>query len=547
MSFDARSQELDQAREEITIALWRGTALLLAMGMSIVFLAIGDHIFALLCILVAPPGLLLPYLAKKLGTSHAVVACTLWLEIPMVIGCVLRDGIHAPFTIWFLMLPLWLVMLSSLRAAILLSVGHAFVIVGLTAASALDLSGPAIAHESVMRVMVLISACSTLLLSGVLLSTFQQRAQTHMQNAANTATASHAQVLAETEALEETLGLVQELFDAVRSGDLQARVVVNIVDATSQAIAAEINEFVGVLAEQTQEISTCMSQVTSGDLRTRWERETHGENIALQSDFNRALSQLDEVIGEIARTATDLDAHTSSLQHAADMQFFTTEQRADTLGEISQMVTSASEDGLAVAQQADDSIHLTNTSISAFDHGTVSLTRVTHAIDDMSSKAEEARHIIQTINEISLQTNLLALNASIEGATAGEAGEGFSVVAEEIRALAESSAQAALATEQAMSSTLEQAVMTARDNRKLIAHFESIEGNLVEVERTVRDVAVLVQEQAATLVQMNSFFAELSKAAGSDTAETREITECVAQVAVSMNALVHCTSGFQVS
>jgi len=547
MRVDIRNEKFNREFEATIIVLWRAVALLLAVFFAVGFSIIGEFDLAIICALVAPAGLFLPFAARRLGTSRAVIACTLWIEIWMIFACVLRDGVHAPFMTWFFMLPLWLIMLSSIRAAVWLGVWHAVVATGLTLASAFEVSGPAVIAESGMRLLVLASAAIILIISAVLLTKFQQQAQKRLQDAVDAATALHAEALADKQALKATLTQVQSLFEAVKRGDLSARVEQKASDAGSRAIASEINEFVGVLAEQNADIAVCMAAVTSGDLRTRWLRKAYGDNTSLQSDFNCALSQLDEVIGKITHTATQLGEQTSNLQHAADKQFYTTEQRANDLLEVSKMIESASNNGLEVAREASGSIELTSTSIAALDHGTVSLTRVTNAIDDMSSQAEEAHHIIQTINEISLQTNLLALNASIEGATAGEAGEGFSVVADEIRALAESSAHAARATEMAMSSTLEQSMMTAENNRRLIRHFSSIEENLTEVERAVCDVAALVQEQSATLVQVNSYVTELSSAAGSDTAETREIAKCVAQVAVSMNALVRSTSGFQVS
>ncbi len=267
----------------------------------------------------------------------------------------------------------------------------------------------------------------------------------------------------------------------------------------------------------------------------------------MRVDFNCALSQLDEVIGNIAHTAATLDTHTTSLHRAADKQLDAAEQRAQQLSAISTKIDSASQHGIAVAKEADDSIRITATSIVAVDHGSESLTHATTAIDAMSAQAAEARHIIQAINEISLQTNLLALNATIEGATAGEAGEGFAVVADEIRALASVSAEAARATESAMSSTLDQAMTTAENNRQLITQIGSIEESLGEVERTIREVSGLVQEQAATLQLVNTYVAELSEKARHSAQDTHGITRSVDKVANSMDALVASTSGFQVT
>ena len=110
----------------------------------------------------------------------------------------------------------------------------------------------------------------------------------------------------------------------------------------------------------------------------------------------------------------------------------------------------------------------------AAENGTTAVGKMTTAIDDIQKSSNETAKIIKVIDEIAFQTNLLALNAAVEAARAGEAGKGFAVVAEEVRNLAQRSAEAAKNT----SSMIEQSVNNAKAGVEISAEVRKVLGEI---------------------------------------------------------------------
>ena len=87
--------------------------------------------------------------------------------------------------------------------------------------------------------------------------------------------------------------------------------------------------------------------------------------------------------------------------------------------------------------------------------GSVKMKSMTQSMDELKKSSGEISKIIKVIDDIAFQTNMLALNAAVEAARAGDAGQGFAVVAEEVRNLAQKSAQAAKNTTEIIDKNIE--------------------------------------------------------------------------------------------
>jgi len=156
--------------------------------------------------------------------------------------------------------------------------------------------------------------------------------------------------------------------------------------------------------------------------------------------------------------------------------------------------------------------------------GSEAMGNMTKAIKEIKQSSDETARIIKVIDEIAFQTNLLALNAAVEAARAGEAGKGFAVVAEEVRNLAQRSAEAARNT----SELIEQSQKNSDSGVSLVQNFTAILGEMTtavnKVAAILKEVAEASSEQAEGVEQINTAIAQMDQVTQGNAASAEELS-----------------------
>lgn len=224
---------------------------------------------------------------------------------------------------------------------------------------------------------------------------------------------------------------------------------------------------------------------------------------------------LSETSTQVTAAASQVAAASQTLAEGATEQAASLEETSASLEELSSMTRRNAEG----AQQAKD---LSNLTRGSADLGAAHMQEMRDAMAAIKASSDDIAKIIKTIDEIAFQTNILALNAAVEAARAGEAGMGFAVVAEEVRSLAQRSAQSAKETAAKIEDAIRKSEHGVAISGKVAATLADIVDRARKVDGLVGEIATASSEQSQGINQLNTAVAQMDKVTQSNASSAEE-------------------------
>ncbi|MCM2291545.1 methyl-accepting chemotaxis protein [Allorhizobium sp. BGMRC 0089] len=285
------------------------------------------------------------------------------------------------------------------------------------------------------------------------------------------------------------------------------------------------------LTQATGTLAAGLKRLADCDLQCEISDEFAPQFEALRHDFNTSVQQLRTTLISIGQVGSSVTNASGEISNASDTLAKRTEQQAASLEETAAALEEITSNVHATSKRTGEARDLVRNARQHSEHSASVVSNAVAAMERIENASRQISQIIGVIDEIAFQTNLLALNAGVEAARAGEAGKGFAVVAQEVRELAQRSANAAKEIKQLINNSeaaVSEGVKLVNDTGSGLNTISTV---VEDINHHMDAIAAAAQEQATGLSQVNAAVNHMDQATQQNAAMVEEMNAAGAGLA----------------
>ncbi|WP_238948449.1 methyl-accepting chemotaxis protein [Clostridium sp. YIM B02569] len=332
--------------------------------------------------------------------------------------------------------------------------------------------------------------------------------------------------------LLEGINHIKDIAKNLAHGNLKISTEYNAKDEMGE-MSRDLTNSIGMLLSYINDITSTLERLADGDL------DIHLDNsIAYIGDFNPIQKSIKNIIDSLNIIFQNMDQSISSISNGSEQLSSTTqilsEGSINQAGAVEELFTSFKNILQKVNNTTNNADKAKSFSINVkhiVEEGNEKMQILMESMKEITICSKQIAEIIKAIEEIASQTNLLALNAAIEAARAGEAGKGFAVVADEVRNLAEQSAEAVNNTSKIIKNSLHVVANGEKLATETAAALDIIVKNVDDTTNLVKEIAVASEDQTEAITEMTSKVDQISQVVQTNSATAEELAASTEELA----------------